>query len=90
MFNYKALLKAWPAARFGVWLHNQYFKKSSAATPYGHDSNEGKSTVVSISAVLLMSHPAVSKAGHYRLEMMAVPEPVRRGAGVVNCQIKAT
>lgn len=68
MFSYEALLKAWPAARFRVWLHNQYFKKSSAATPYGRDSNEGKSTVESISALVLISYPAVSKAGHYRLE----------------------
>lgn len=44
------------------------FKKSSAATPYGRDSNEGKSTVESISALVLISDPAVSKAGHYRLE----------------------
>lgn len=63
MFSCEALLKAWPAARFSVWLHNQYLK-SSAAPPYGHDSNEGKSTVESISAVVLISGPAVSKAGH--------------------------
>lgn len=42
MFSCEALLKAWPAARFSVWLHNQY-QKGPAAPPYGHDSNEGKS-----------------------------------------------
>lgn len=52
--------KAWPAVRFGVWLHNQYYK-SSAAPPYGHVSNEGKFEAESISAVVLISGPAVSK-----------------------------
>lgn len=57
VFSCEALLKAWPAARYRVWLHNRYLK-SSAAPLYGRDSNEGKSTVESISAVVLMSDPA--------------------------------
>lgn len=43
-------------------------KRSPAAPPYGRDSNEGKSTVESISAMVLISGPAVSKTQDARLE----------------------
>lgn len=60
--------------------------KSPAAPPYGHDSNEGKSTTESTGAKT--SCPAVTKAGLWDESMRAVLEPVRRGAGVVRCYSK--
>lgn len=63
MCRCEGLLQSWPAARFSVWLNNQHLR-SSAAPPNGHDSNDSKSTVESISALVPISSSAVTKAGH--------------------------
>ena len=56
MCRCEGLLQSWPAARFSVWLNNQ--------DSHGHDSNDSKSTVESISALVPISSSAVTKAGH--------------------------
>ncbi|KAK5607530.1 hypothetical protein CRENBAI_016809 [Crenichthys baileyi] len=44
--------------RGSIYGFTAKFKESPAASPCGHDSNEGKSTVESISAMVLILGPA--------------------------------
>lgn len=66
----------------------QTIKKSPAAPPCGRDSNEGKSTVESHQCNGSSMAPPFSRSRTWGQSVMVVPEPVRRGAGVVKCKSK--